>query len=199
MYRDITMKEISEQHIGQTLQVAGWVENIRDHSNVSFVDLRDMYGVLQVVMKDTALMDGISKEMCLSIEGVVEKRDEDTIPTGTIELDAKRVTVHGRVYRQLPFEIITSSPLKIPLSGSQKCESEGQYHLPCAGDQLPETEDDRDGISRDPDADPVCIVPSRKYKGKFYALPQAPQDLMCGAPGDVTEQQLREVHIKVRE
>ena len=43
MYRDITMKEISEQHIGQILQVAGWVENIRDHGGVSFIDLRDMY------------------------------------------------------------------------------------------------------------------------------------------------------------
>ena len=55
MYRDITMKEISEQYIGQTLQVAGWIENIRDHGGVSFIDLRDMYGVLQVVMRDTSL------------------------------------------------------------------------------------------------------------------------------------------------
>lgn len=47
MYRNITMKEIGEQHIGQSLQVAGWVENIRDHGGVSFIDLRDMYGVLQ--------------------------------------------------------------------------------------------------------------------------------------------------------
>ncbi len=102
MYRDITMKEISEQHIGQTLQVAGWVENIRDHGGVSFIDLRDMYGTLQVVMRDTTLLDGISKEMCISIEGLVEKRDEDTynpkLPTGTIELEAKKVTVLGKVY-----------------------------------------------------------------------------------------------------
>ena len=101
MYRDITMKEISEQHIGQTLQVAGWVENIRDHGGVSFIDLRDMYGTLQVVMRDTALLVGITKEMCISIEGLVEKRDEDTynpkIPTGTIELEAKKVTVLGKV------------------------------------------------------------------------------------------------------
>ena len=46
MYRDLTMKEISEQQIGQTLQVAGWVENIRDHGGVSFIDLRDMYCLL---------------------------------------------------------------------------------------------------------------------------------------------------------
>ena len=90
MYRNITMKEIGEQHIGQSLQVAGWVENIRDHGGVSFIDLRDMYGVLQVVIRKTELLKGIVKEMCLSIEGPVEKRDEETynpnIPTGTIEM-----------------------------------------------------------------------------------------------------------------
>ena len=56
MYRDLTMKEISEQQIGQTLQVAGWVENIRDHGGVSFIDLRDMYGVLQVVIRNPELL-----------------------------------------------------------------------------------------------------------------------------------------------
>ena len=56
MYRDLTMKEISEQQIGQTLQVAGWVENIRDHGGVSFIDLRDMYGVLQVVIRKPELL-----------------------------------------------------------------------------------------------------------------------------------------------
>ena len=100
MYRDLTMKEIGEQHIGQTLQAAGWVENIRDHGGVSFIDLRDMYGVLQVVLRDTSLLKGITKEMCLSIEGLIEKRDEETynpkIPTGTIELDAKKITVLGK-------------------------------------------------------------------------------------------------------
>ena len=112
MYRDLTMKEIGEQHIGQTLQAAGWVENIRDHGGVSFIDLRDMYGVLQVVLRDTSLLKGITKEMCLSIEGLIEKRDEETynpkIPTGTIELDAKKITVLGKVYQQLPFEVMTS-------------------------------------------------------------------------------------------
>ena len=112
MYRNITMKEIGEQHIGQTLQVAGWVENIRDHGGVSFIDLRDMYGVLQVVIRKTELLKGIVKEMCLSIEGPVEKRDEETynpkIPTGTIELEAQQITVLGKVYSQLPFEIMTS-------------------------------------------------------------------------------------------
>ena len=194
MYRDITLKEISEQHIGQTLQVAGWVENIRDHGGVSFVDLRDMYGVLQVVMRDTTLLDGIVREMCLSVEGIVEKRDEDTynprIPTGTIELEAGKVTVLGKVYRQLPFEIMTSKETRedvrlkyryLDLRTAkvkdnivfrsqvigflrQKMTEMGfleiQTPILCASS---------------PEGARDYIVPSRKYKGKFYALPQAPQ------------------------
>ena len=194
MYRDITLKELSEQHIGQTLQVAGWVENIRDHGGVSFVDLRDMYGVLQVVMRDTTLLDGIVREMCLSVEGMVEKRDEDTynprIPTGTIELEARKVTVLGKVYRQLPFEIMTSKETRedvrlkyryLDLRNAkvkdnivfrsqvigflrQKMTEMGfleiQTPILCASS---------------PEGARDYIVPSRKYKGKFYALPQAPQ------------------------
>jgi len=188
------MKEISEQHIGQTLQVAGWVENIRDHGGVSFIDLRDMYGVLQVVMRDTTLLDGITKEMCISIEGPIEKRDEDTynpkIPTGTIELEAKKVTVLGKVYQQIPFEIMTSKETReevrlkyryLDLRNKkvkdniifrsqvisflrQKMTEMGfleiQTPILCASS---------------PEGARDYIVPSRKYKGKFYALPQAPQ------------------------
>ena len=95
-YRDVTLQEISEGDIGKELRVAGWIENIRDHGGVSFVDLRDMYGVLQVVMRDTSLLEGLSKEMSVSIEGLIEKRDEETynprIPTGTIELEAQPFT-----------------------------------------------------------------------------------------------------------
>ena len=112
IYRSRTLNEITEGDVGSTLRVAGWVENIRDHGGVSFIDLRDMYGVLQVVMRDTSLLDGIAKEDCLSIEGPIEHRDEETynpkIPTGTIELEAKTVTVLGKVYTTLPFEIQTS-------------------------------------------------------------------------------------------
>ena len=194
MYRNITMKEIGEQHIGQTLQVAGWVENIRDHGGVSFIDLRDMYGVLQVVIHKTELLKGIVKEMCLSIEGPVEKRDEETynpkIPTGTIELEAQQITVLGKVYSQLPFEIMTSKETRedirlkyryLDLRNAkvkdniifrsqvisflrQKMTEMGfleiQTPILCASS---------------PEGARDYIVPSRKYKGKFYALPQAPQ------------------------
>ena len=194
MYRDLTMKEISEQQIGQTLQVAGWVENIRDHGGVSFIDLRDMYGVLQVVIRKPELLKGITKEMCLSITGLMEHRDEETynpkIPSGTIELEAHRIDVLGRVYKQLPFEIQTSKEIRedvrlkyryLDLRNAkvkdnivfrskvisylrQKMTDMGfleiQTPILCASS---------------PEGARDYIVPSRKFKGKFYALPQAPQ------------------------
>ena len=178
----------------KTLRLAGWVENIRDHGGVSFVDLRDMYGVMQVVMRDTKLLEGISKEDCISVEGVVEHRDEETynpkIPTGTIELEAHKVEVLGRVYRQLPFEIMTSKETRedvrlkyryLDLRNAkvrdnmifrsnvisflrQKMTDMGfleiQTPILCASS---------------PEGARDYIVPSRKFKGKFYALPQAPQ------------------------
>ena len=61
IYRDVTMDNISEANVGQTMKICGWVENIRDHGGVSFIDLRDMYGQMQVVMRDTSLLDGISQ------------------------------------------------------------------------------------------------------------------------------------------
>ena len=194
MYRDLTMKEISEQQIGQTLQVAGWVENIRDHGGVSFIDLRDMYGVLQVVIRNPELLKGITKEMCLSITGLMEHRDEETynpkIPSGTIELEAQKIDVLGRVYKQLPFEIQTSKEIRedvrlkyryLDLRNAkvkdnivfrskvisylrQKMTDMGfleiQTPILCASS---------------PEGARDYIVPSRKFKGKFYALPQAPQ------------------------
>ena len=194
MYRDLTMKEISEQQIGQTLQVAGWVENIRDHGGVSFIDLRDMYSVLQVVIRKPELLKGITKEMCLSITGLMEHRDEETynpkIPSGTIELEAQKIDVLGRVYKQLPFEIQTSKEIredvrlkyryldlrnakvkdnivfrsKVITYLRQKMTDMGfleiQTPILCASS---------------PEGARDYIVPSRKFKGKFYALPQAPQ------------------------
>ena len=87
IYRNRTLDAISEADVDSTLKVCGWVENIRDHGGVSFIDLRDMYGVLQVVIRDEELLKGISREDCISVEGMIEHRDEETynpkIPTGT--------------------------------------------------------------------------------------------------------------------
>ena len=194
IYRDKTIDCITEEDVGKSCKAAGWVENIRDHGGVSFVDLRDMYGVLQVVMRDTSLLNGLSKEDCISIEGVIEHRDEDTynpkIPTGTIELEAHKVTMLGKVKAQLPFEIITSKETRedvrlkyryLDLRNKkvkdniifrsqvisylrQKMTEMGfleiQTPILCASS---------------PEGARDYIVPSRKFKGKFYALPQAPQ------------------------
>ncbi|MDE5789325.1 MAG: Asp-tRNA(Asn)/Glu-tRNA(Gln) amidotransferase GatCAB subunit C, partial [Clostridia bacterium] len=112
LYRTKTADQIGENLVGQQVKLAGWIENVRDHGGVSFIDLRDYYGVVQVVMRDTALLDGLNKEDCISVEGVIEKRDEETynpkIQSGTVELNCKEVKVLGKVREQLPFEIITS-------------------------------------------------------------------------------------------
>ena len=81
IYRDVTMDNISEKNVGETVRIAGWIENIRDHGGVSFIDLRDMYGVMQVVMRDTSLLEGLNKEYCISVEGPIEHRDEETYNT----------------------------------------------------------------------------------------------------------------------
>lgn len=73
IYRDVTLNNVKEEDIGKEIRIAGWVENIRDHGGVSFIDLRDMYGVVQVVLRNTDLLHGIVKEDCVSIEGLVEK------------------------------------------------------------------------------------------------------------------------------
>ncbi|MGN0131625.1 MAG: aspartate--tRNA ligase [Lachnospiraceae bacterium] len=194
IYRDRTMDQISEKDVDANIKIAGWVENIRDHGGVSFVDLRDMYGVMQVVMRDTSLLNGINKEDCISVEGVIQHRDEETynpkIPTGTIELEAHKVEMLGKVYKQLPFEVMTSKEIREDLRLKyryldlrnkkvkdniifrsqvisflrQKMTEMGfleiQTPILCASS---------------PEGARDYIVPSRKYKGKFYALPQAPQ------------------------
>ena len=194
IYRDVTLQEISESDIGRELRVAGWVENIRDHGGVSFVDLRDMYGVLQVVMRDTSLLDGLTKEMSVSIAGLVEKRDEETynprIPTGTIELEAHQVEILGRVYRQLPFEIMTSKETREEVRlkyryldlRNQKVKdnmifrSQVIAYLRQKMTELGFLEIQTPILcASSPEGARDYIVPSRKYKGKFYALPQAPQ------------------------
>ena len=74
IYRDMTLENLDESYIGKELKVAGWVENIRDHGGVSFIDLRDMYGVLQVVIRDTELLKR-RKHFRRRINGTERRRD----------------------------------------------------------------------------------------------------------------------------
>ena len=194
IYRDTTLNNVSEQDIGKELKVAGWVENIRDHGGVSFIDLRDMYAVLQVVIRDPELLKGIKKEECISIEGVVEKRDEETynpkIPSGTIELEAKKITMLGQVYSTIPFEVMTSKEVredvrlkyryldlrrpdmqrnlllrsKVAILTRQFLAEEGFLEI-----ETPTL------IKSSPEGARDYLVPSRVHPGSFYALPQSPQ------------------------
>ncbi len=194
IYRSCTMEHMSEEMIGKTLRLAGWVENIRDHGGVSFIDLRDQYGVMQIVLRNTDLLKGISKEDCITVEGLIEHRDEETynpkIPTGTIELEAHSLEILGKVRKMLPFEVTSSKETRedvrlkyryldlrnrkvrdnmifrsqvISFLRSKMTEMgflEIQTPILCASS---------------PEGARDYIVPSRKFKGKFYALPQAPQ------------------------
>lgn len=194
IYRTKLLNEISENDIGSTIKIAGWVENIRDHGGVSFIDLRDMYGVMQVVMRDTSLLSGISKEDCLSIEGLICERDEETynpkIPTGTIELEAHVVNILGKVRAKLPFEITSSKEIREDLRLKYRYldlrnkkvrdnmifRSQVISFLRAKMTEMGFLEIQTPILcASSPEGARDYIVPSRKYKGKFYALPQAPQ------------------------
>ncbi len=194
IYRDVTMQQVSEADIGRQLRVAGWVENIRDHGGVSFIDLRDMYAVMQIVIRDGSLLQGIRKEQAVSVQGVIEKRDEETynpkIPTGTIELEAREIQILGDVYENLPFEIQTSREVREDVRlkyryldlRNQKVKdniifrSQVIAFLRQKMTQMGFLEIQTPILcASSPEGARDYIVPSRKFKGKFYALPQAPQ------------------------
>lgn len=193
-YRTLTLDEISEEKIGRSVKVAGWLENIRDHGGVSFIDLRDQYGVVQVVMRDTSLLEGLTREDCISVEGPVQKRSEDTynpkIQSGTVEVEAKSVEVLGKVYRQLPFEIMTSKETREDvrlkyryLDLRNKKVKDNMIFRSQVISYLRQKMTEMGFLeiqtpilcASSPEGARDYIVPSRKYKGKFYALPQAPQ------------------------
>ena len=100
-YRTQYCNAVSEKDIGKKVRAAGWVENIRDHGGIMFIDLRDHYGQVQIVFHNEALLEGIHKECAVSITGTVLKRDESTynskIETGTVEIEAEEVRILGKV------------------------------------------------------------------------------------------------------
>ena len=192
-YRTHYCGEFRESDIGKNVKAAGWVENIRDHGGVVFLDVRDHYGVVQVVVHDEKLLENISKECTVTVSGNVTKRDEDTInpkiATGTVEIHADNITVLGKA-QVLPFEVQTSREVRedvrlkyrfLDLRNKkvhenivmraklisflrQKMTEMGflEIQTPILSCSSPEG-------ARD------YLIPSRKHKGMFYALPQAPQ------------------------
>ena len=193
-YRTHTCGEIGEKHIGEIVRVSGWLENVRDHGGVKFVDLRDQYGIVQVVVEDEKILEGIPKESTICVSGTVIKRDEDTIndrlTTGTVEIEASTIMLLGKVRESLPFEITTSKETKEDLRLKYRFldlrNKEVQKNIVLRSQVISFLRSKMTDLgfleiqtpiltSSSPEGARDYIIPSRKHKGKFYALPQAPQ------------------------
>ena len=193
-YRTHLCGELSEKEINSKVHVAGWVENIRDHGGVKFLDLRDHYGTVQIVVHNESLLEGLSRESTITVFGKVVKRSEDTInikiPTGTVEVWAETLDILGKSLSNLPFEVSNSKDTKEDVRLKYRfldlrnkkvhnnivLRSEVIAFLREKMNKLGFMEIQTPILSTSsPEGARDYLIPSRKHKGKFYALPQAPQ------------------------
>lgn len=193
-YRTHSCGELNEENIGDIVKVSGWVSKIRDHGGVLFIDLRDEYGITQVVVHNENLLKGVSKETVVSISGEVTKRSEDTIndkiSTGNVEVLATSLEILSKCESTLPFDIQNSIETRedlrlkyrfLDLRNTNVHEnilfrSKVITHIRNKMQDLGFTEITTPILtSSSPEGARDYIIPSRKHKGKFYALPQAPQ------------------------
>ena len=194
MYRTHYCNDIRDEHIGSSVQLAGWVDVVRDHGGVIFIDLRDYTGVTQIVVHNEELLKNVNRETVISVSGKVEKRAPETvnekIATGYVELVADSLQILGKSRNMLPFEVRSSHlskdelrlkyrylDLRNPKNHEKlvirskiirhlrnKMEEKGFLDM-----QTPIL------TASSPEGARDFLVPSRKHPGKFYALPQAPQ------------------------
>ena len=193
-YRTHNCGELKESDIGSAARLAGWVENIRDHGGVAFIDLRDEYGVTQVVVHDDEMLKKLRRESVICVSGSVDKRDPDTvnpkIPTGTLELNAAELEILGDCSQTLPFEVASSRETKEDVRLKYRFldlrnpkvhdnilfRSKVVRYLRSQMEDLGFTEINTPILTcSSPEGARDYIIPSRKHRGKFYALPQAPQ------------------------
>ncbi|BED91781.1 MAG: aspartate--tRNA ligase [Candidatus Improbicoccus pseudotrichonymphae] len=191
MHRTHRCGEIVDNLIGKEVVVAGWVNSVRDHGSVVFVDLRDESGLVQLVFKNRDIK--ISKEFVISVSGMVKKRDKDLIntkvPSGHLEIEVVEIKILSKC-DLLPFEIENCEKIKEDLRlkyrflDLRNSKNHDKIILrSCVLDFL------RNKMKKlgfleiqtpilsasSPEGARDYIIPSRKHKGKFYALPQAPQ------------------------
>ena len=193
-YRSHTCGELRTQHINHNVKLSGWIDTIRDHGGVIFIDLRDHYGVTQVVVNDESLLEGITKESVISVSGTLQLRDEDTvnpkISTGEVELKASELVVLGTSVNQLPFEIDESTNTKEEIRLKYRFldlrnpvvhqnivfRSKITSYLRNKMEELGFLDIQTPILTASsPEGARDYLVPSRKHEGMFYALPQAPQ------------------------
>ena len=186
------------KHVGEHIKLAGWIQTIRDLGGVIFIDLRDQYGITQVVASgNEELVDFATKipiESTISVEGTVRLRDDETInekiETGLVELFAEKIEILGKRTKQLPFEIESSREVREDLRLQYRFldlrneKLKNNLILRAKVIQfMREQMVKKDFLevqtpiltSSSPEGARDYLVPSRIYPGKFYALPQAPQ------------------------
>ena len=196
-YRTHTCGELRMEHVGQTVTLAGFLENVREvGQNFAFIVLRDFYGVTQVVAETEEmwnLFKGVNKESTVAVTGVVRERDSKNpkLPTGDIEIAPTAVQVLGRCrHNELPFPINRSreadeaARLKHRYLDLRNPEVKSNIILRCNVVSALRRAMTEHGFleittpiltASSPEGARDYLVPSRKHPGKFYALPQAPQ------------------------
>ncbi len=193
-YRTIMISDITNDMVDKTIVVSGWVQNIRDHGGVLFLDLRDTSGVLQTVSNDDSMFKGLAKESVIRLEGTLRKRSVDTInekiKSGEVELLVSKLDMLGESLHELPFEIRESKSVSEEIRLKYRyldmrnekvkdnilLRSEILHYLRNKMYDLSFTEVQTPILTASsPEGARDFVVPSRNFKGKFYALPQAPQ------------------------
>ena len=193
-YRNNYCGKLTEKDIGKIVKLSGWIENIRDHGGVIFVDVRDEFGTIQTVTNNDKLFDGLTKESTICLTGTVRKRNEEEyntrIETGTIEVLVDSLEVLGKAKNVLPFEVMTSTEVNEEVRlkyryldlRNKKVHDNIVFRTKVINylrekmNNLEFTEIETPILTASsPEGARDFLVPSRKFHGKFYALPQAPQ------------------------
>ena len=193
-YRTNTCGELTISDLGKNVVLSGFVQTIRDHGGVMFLDLRDHAGITQVVVHDESMLEGVSKETVIKVTGEVIRRDEETVNTklltGEIEIKCESLEVLSPKAHTLPFEIDgmqeVNEEVRLKyryldmrskkISNNIKLRSDVLHYLRNKMYDLGFTEVQTPILTvSSPEGARDFVVPSRKFKGKFYALPQAPQ------------------------
>ena len=194
IYRTCQCKDLNLGRAGEEVLLSGWVERIRDHGGVLFLDLRDNTDTVQIVSNDDGLFKGLAKESVIRVKGTVRQRDENTynrnLATGEIEVLITELDVLGKSRHELPFEIAQSKNTKedvrlkyryLDLRNKKVMDNlqlraevlhflrNKMYDLGFTEVQTPIL------TASSPEGARDFVVPSRLFPGRFYALPQAPQ------------------------
>ena len=199
-YRTHNCGELRMANVGQTVKLAGWVQRIRNLGAMKFIDLRDQFGITQIIIGDDSNLheeaENLVTECVISVEGVVSERSNKNskIPTGDIELQATKITMLGKCKSVLPFEVNSE---KIDISSVREDLRLEYRYLDLRNDKIHKNillrskvmkfvRDKMDEMgfaeiqtpilaNSSPEGARDFLVPSRLHPGEFYALPQAPQ------------------------